>query len=578
MRKFLLAAAVASLAALTSIAVAPAQQASIDLGSSAPAANIVGRGFGDELSRVAVGDVNGDGRGDIIIGARRSDGADKSRPDTGAVFIFFGTGGFSGTKDLAAAAQNVVIFGADAFDNTGQALASGDVNGDGIDDIIIGSRGSGPGNSRPNAGEVYVIFGGTFGKSINIGKNQQDVTILGAEALDNMGKAIAVGDVTGDGIADIIIGADDADGSGNSRPNSGEVYIVRGSRSLAATIDLAGGGAMATIFGAEAGDDIGTAVAAADVNGDGRADVIIGADDASGPGNTRPGAGEAYVVSGAGLSGNVDLAGSGATLTIFGAEGADNLGNFVIGGDVNGDGRADVIVTADMASGAGNGRLQSGETYVIFGRPGLSGTVDVAASQESVRILGAQTADQLGGALAVGDVTGDGIRDIVIGADEGEGANNTATNVGEVYVIAGSAGLAGTLDLAANAQRLTIFGADQGDDFSRSIAVGNVLGDARREVLVAAPQADGRDNARSSAGEVYIINLGGAGTGGPGGASAGDGVLAGIPTTGVGPGVDTSTALLPWAWLFAAGGALIVAGLFVRGLRRRASPGAGQRG
>ncbi len=567
------ASATSEVAQAAGVARAPLAQDSltIDLASASPAARVIGAAIGDQLNELALGDMNGDGVRDILIGAPRANGPD-ARPNAGAAFVVFRGAGLPATRDLAGSPPDVTIYGSDAFDGLGRSVASGDVNGDGVDDIIVGSLGSGEGNGRPAAGEVHIIFGSSsLGGTIDTANGGEDVRIIGADVADDAGTALAVADMNGDGVADLLIGADDAAGPGNARPNAGEIYLILGRASLGGIVDLAAGGPSATVYGAESGDDIGTALAVGDIDGDGRLDLVIGADDAAGPGNARPDGGEVHVLSGTALSGTVDLASSVRRLTILGAEPTDNFGTRVAIGDVNNDGLVDVVASADIASGPENSRGEAGEAYVVFGRASLSGTVDIADGGQDVTILGADLIDRLGGALAVGDVTGDGVADIVISSDDGDGPTNERFNAGEVYVIAGSPGLSGTVDILTGGQGLTIFGADVGDDLGRSMTVGNVLGDGVLEIVVSASKADGEANARSEAGEVYVINLGGeAGPGdapngnanhSPGGQTAAPGSI--YASLGSGPSAGSGNAGLPWTTLIALltmGGILLGAG------------------
>jgi hypothetical protein len=155
-------------------------------------------------------------------------------------------------------------------------VAASDVNGDGIDDILVGALlADGPGNERPNAGEAYVVFGSPpLAGSFDIALGEQDVTILGADAGDRLGTSLASADLDGDGVGDIILGAERGDGPDNARQDSGELYIVLGSTSLSQTVDIALGNHSAAVFGEQQGDAFGLRVAAADWDGDGQAYVI----------------------------------------------------------------------------------------------------------------------------------------------------------------------------------------------------------------------------------------------------------------------------------------------------------------
>jgi len=290
--------------ALLTLALAACQEGdpqappTIDLARQRPALSLFGAQASDNVRAVAAGDVNGDGHQDIIVGAFNADGPQDSRPDCGETYVIFGPADRGQTIDLAEGQQDVTIFGADSGDSSGFAVATGDVNGDGIDDVLVGALlADGPGNERPNAGEAYVIFGSpALAPTVDIAPGEQDLTLFGAEEQDRLGASLASGDANGDGLDDIILGTERGDGPDNAREDSGDVYIVLGSISLSQTVDIALGDHSAAVFGAQEGDAFGVQVAAADWDGNGQADVLAAARAADGPDGMREDAGQAYVI------------------------------------------------------------------------------------------------------------------------------------------------------------------------------------------------------------------------------------------------------------------------------------------
>src|SRR5439155_15100324 len=186
------------------------------------------------------------------------------------------------------------IDGATAAGAAGGAVAgSGDMNGDGLPEVLVGARGS---------GAAYAVFGQRDSTAVDLSALAGQGFAMSETAGEGVGAALAdAGDVNGDGATDVVVGAPDA--SANGRAQSGATYVVYG-RAVPGAIDLpteAAGGFR--VDGAATGDRLGTAVAAAgDVNADGRDDVLVGAPGASPLG--RSGAGAAYVV----LGGPLDLA------------------------------------------------------------------------------------------------------------------------------------------------------------------------------------------------------------------------------------------------------------------------------
>ena len=411
------------------------------------------------------------------------------------------------TIDLARQHPALSLLGAQASDRV-RAVAAGDVNGDGHQDIIVGAfNADGPQDSRPDCGEVYVIFGPPDGgETIDLAEGQQDVTIFGADSGDFLGFALATGDVNGDGIDDILVGALLAEGPANARPHAGEAYVIFGSLTLAPTIDIALGEQDLTLFGTEEGDRLGVDLVAGDANGDGVHDILLGSFLADGPENARYQGGEAYLIFGTpSLSGARDMAQGEYDLALIGAEADDQLGHHLAMGDLNKDGIDDLIVAAFRADGPDNSREDGGEVYVIFGSPSLSGVLDFASASPDVIVTSADKQEDLGAAVASGDVNGNGIDDLLIGAPRADGPDNARDVAGEAYVVFGSPSLAGSFDLALGEQDVTILGANAGDRLGTSLASADLNGDGVGDIILGAEKGDGPDNAREDGGEVYIV-------------------------------------------------------------------------
>jgi hypothetical protein len=240
--------------------------------------------------------VNGDGRDDVIVGARGA--CNNSRFSSGSSYVIYGRA-YSSNLDLASfgAAQGFRIDGAAGYDSSGNSVAgAGDVNGDGFDDLVIGANGA-DNNSRSSSGSAYVIYGQASNTNLDLATLTADrgFRIDGAEEYDFAGSSVSgAGDVNGDGRHDVLVGARSA--TYGDRYQSGSTYVVYGLASNA-NVDLATltSNNGFRIDGAEAYDSSGFSVSGAgDSGGDGRDDVIIGAYAASA--NSRFLSGSSYIV------------------------------------------------------------------------------------------------------------------------------------------------------------------------------------------------------------------------------------------------------------------------------------------
>ncbi|MDB9527894.1 FG-GAP-like repeat-containing protein [Oscillatoria sp. CS-180] len=401
-----------------------------------------------------------------------------------------------------------VINGVDRDDRSGRAVSdAGDINGDGIDDLIISAPNADP-SGRFEAGESYIVFGSGsgFGASLELAvlDGSNGFVINGIDSRDFSGGAISsAGDVNGDGIDDLIIGARAADPNGID--SAGESYVVFGSSSgFRASLELSelNGSNGFVINGIDSEDSSGDTVSSAgDINGDGIDDIVIGTSSAN-P-NDIDNAGKSYVIFGstAGFGTSLELSeldGSNG-FVINGINSYDSSGVAVSSaGDVNGDGIDDLIIGAPGADP--NGNNGAGASYVVFGSSsGFGASLELSALDGSngFVINGITPLDSVGTSVSsAGDVNGDGIDDLIIGAPAADPNIDViipfprpTPSIGESYVVFGSSsGFGASLELSAlnGSNGFTVIG-EGGNDLGLFVSgAEDVNGDGLDDLIIGA--------------------------------------------------------------------------------------------
>ncbi len=303
-----------------------------------------------------------------------------------------------------------------------------DLNGDGIAELVVAAPGQENGNKAANAdsGRIYIDLGSaTGGGSLKLGDQATEWTISGKRGGDLAGAAMTtIASLNGDALPDLVVGTPGFDGPAGA--DTGGASVLWGSAAPFATTLGTLGTAGYSINGAAAGDRAGATLAAvADLNGDGRAEILLGA-----PGNDLGGAeaGAAYLLYGKATTSTVNLANLGAGgFRIRGEAAGDGLGAAVgTVADLNGDGRAELLLGA-----AGNdaGGTDAGAAYVVFGKTGSVEVNLATLGAGGFRIRGV-AGEGLGSTLTgLGDVNGDGTADLLLGTANG----------GKAYVVFGKA-------------------------------------------------------------------------------------------------------------------------------------------
>jgi hypothetical protein len=375
------------------------------------------------------GDVNGDGYGDVIVGAPQF--TDGSSANEGRAYLYYGSAAGLGSS------PGMVLDGANAASNLfGYSVAcAGDVNNDGYSDLIISAFLRT--NNFASEGAMFIYHGSAAGISNTPAAVRDD----GDQTFSGYGTSVSsAGDVNGDGYSDVVVGSWSYDDGPNGNEGRAWVYYG-GATGIAATPSVV----LNPLNVADA--YFGNSVSCAgDVNGDGYSDVIVGAYGMTNGSNAGEGLAYLFYGSAAGLSTT-----PATVLDDCGQAGAQFGRGVACAGDINGDGYSDVVVSAPSYDEGGFNN--EGQTFVYYGSAaGLSAT---PISQQDG---GAETNMLFGIDIAsAGDVNGDGFSDIVIGASQYDGSH---TNEGRAWVYHGSpgglafnAGATFTHDNQANAQR-----------------------------------------------------------------------------------------------------------------------------
>ena len=397
------------------------------------------------------------------------------------------------------------VVGAGTDEQFGYAGDSGDLDGDGEAELIVGAPGRPTAGAAGSAGAVYVLDAGSV-MALEAPAEASAVAwaaIAGVTPGERFGETVLVADVNADSLPDLIVGAPSW-GPGE-QVATGRVYVFLGP--LAASSTLLASDADVTIHGEAPGNHFGSSLASGDIDGDGAADLLVSAFRA-GPADA-PGAGRIYFISAGalGAAGRRASASEIASSVITGNARGDALrGVAVIA--VGTDGRTLVALGSYHADGRATKSVDAGSVAIVDGAALLSAPRHSVGQFEASIILGPRPRGFLGRFIATGDIDDDGTPDLLVSAYASRGENRKADASGEVFVVFGNAaGFPDTLDLARGA--VPAFSSrERWDLFGLPVLLADLSGDGASDIVAAAQFADSPDGARPRCGEVYIYRGG----------------------------------------------------------------------
>ncbi|MBN1389281.1 MAG: FG-GAP repeat protein [Candidatus Thermoplasmatota archaeon] len=268
---------------------------------------------GDFGQTMEVGDINDDGRPDLVIGAPLFSDEQRGVTQSGALFVYYNTSAFRGNQMIGSRTGcRPLIFGQEEYDHLGRGLVIDDIDQDGRDDILAGAPDAdGLANDKNQAGQIMVFWGGDISKFPTIAYSEQiyDLMIVGVNSAlgerpgDAIGTVFDVGDLDGDSKEELVIGV-----PGRSVDGIQSVGMVMGYDDSVAfpprqgIIDLEKAPMKFSLWGSEIEDVTGYSLCLLDANDDGTEDLMVGSPSADGIENLRPGCGEVFLVSGTEIS------------------------------------------------------------------------------------------------------------------------------------------------------------------------------------------------------------------------------------------------------------------------------------
>ncbi|MBN2232770.1 MAG: FG-GAP repeat protein [Deltaproteobacteria bacterium] len=414
------------------------------------------------------GDFNGDGKTDVAVGVPRA-ASPRGIVEAGVVSIYFGGADLAALPDSCEAVdygdetESALLYGGAEHEYVGENLAVGDLNDDGIDDLIVAAQRVTDTDMpvSPEDAKIYVVYGGS-GLSGNLAIAAAAATVI--RRADSMHvQAMATGDVNGDGTDDLLVSDILTDSvqhppvaplvGGLPRGLNGAVYLFYGSAGAGSPpggIDPATDANVTFRRDAGAGVFQVMSLAVGDFNRDRKLDIAFGAPDEDSVNPVLAEAGRVYVVNG-GTAWGAQVEADDADTVISGAYVKDQVGGTLAAVDFNADGYDDLVIGAPLSGWGEAGTTGKGRVLVVYGKGSWAANLDLYEDSDvTLRLSDAagRIGFKTGQAIVTGDYNGDGTDDLVISTPNAFAVQGTN---GWVYVVYGSSAPARTNELDQDA-------------------------------------------------------------------------------------------------------------------------------
>ena len=402
--------------------------------------------FGTAVTNL--GDLNGDGIPDLAVGAYSDEATSGGESDEGAVHILFmNSDGTASSTVKISDNENGGPTGLEGSDRFGSALTSlGDLNGDGIPDLAVGAYTDEATSGGDSAeGAVHILFlnsDGTASSTVKISDNENSGP-TGLEGSDLFGSALTnLGDLNGDGIPDLAVGAffDEATSGGDSSEGAVHILFMNSDGTAASTVKISDG-ENGGPTGLDSFDRFGSALTnLGDLNGDGIPDLAVGArsDEATSGGESDEGAVHILFMQSDGTASSTVKISDNENGGPTGLESFDFFGSALTNlGDLSGDGIPDLAVGAWGDEATSGGESQEGAVHILFmNSDGTASSTVKISDNENGGPTGLESNDYFGSALTnLGDLNGDGIPDLAVGAYQDEATSGGESAEGAVHIL-----------------------------------------------------------------------------------------------------------------------------------------------